>query len=753
MVTLQELRDLRLGKLGTAVSHWEQMVRKLTALAQGGDGGANAADFAAKAKTADWKGDNATVTKAFTTKTAQQFTDILTEARSIHAVLRDAHTALTGHQRSLTSAVDRWHAEKISFDSGGRAHGGTRHADNSATVEQVPPERLQAATTEIAAILEAASETDRIASRALHRHARSTHDFDETGYRSLKDADRAQGLADLNAALQLAGKGPDMTDAELQRFNTLVRQHRDNPAFAENFATRLGSVGSLELWRELAGGPHEGPRAGRARAELLADTQKFLGTTLATASHGTSPAMTAWKSGVIAAGDDRIGAYGPYGFQVSSALMRHGTWDTGFLTSYGTRLIEFERSDPGYGGTKNLWSLSPQQQLDYPRSDSPLTAGDPMHGFLQALSHNPEASLDFFHGHSGGKNGLHEIPNFDYLVDKSPERNHPRVWPTDFDGKTPGYEHLGHALESATLGYPPDVMNPQKPDLDTAQQIQERKLRLSLMDRVINYYDSSDVIEKHDGIQPSLGRMAAGHVDSLNYSVANFGSSGEESGRDRVYGADRYHLRDFERGASRSFVRALATDPEAYETLSAAQQLYGTSMMAAADNTTDAKRIGIQNVYMHGALDEVRSEAIGKEFADDAEMRNHELEKQAAWRGYVTSAVVGAGVGVGTALVAGTGVGAILIPVAIETVGGAVETHVETQTMDWLKANEHDNSAEAIKSMDDAHIAGENRAMIPLLAWAKSNGLSADEIADLSTKAETQYVTGGRLTDTDNGRR
>ncbi|MER7830983.1 hypothetical protein [Streptomyces sp. NPDC095602] len=750
MVNLQELQDLRLGKLGTAVSHWEQTVRKLTALAHGDDGGVNAADFAAKARAADWKGDNATVTKAFTTKTAAQFTDILTEARSIHAVLRDAHTALAGQQRALKAAVDRWRGEKIHFDIQGRAHGVARHADNSSSVEPVPPERLQVAATEIAAILEAASEADRIASRALYRHARSTHDFDETGYRSLKDADRVQGLADLKAALQLAAKGPEMTDAELKRFNTLIRQHRDNPAFAENFATRLGSVGSLELWRDLAGGPHRGPRPGNARADLLADTQKFLGTTLATASHGTSPAMASWKSGVIAAGDDRLGAYGPYGFQVTSALMRHGTWDTRFLTSYGTKIIEFERSNPGHGGTKNLWNLSPQQQLDYPRNASPLTAGDPMHGFLQALSRNPEASLDFFHGETGGRNGLHLISNFDYLVDKSPESELPRVWPTDFNGKTPGYEYLGHALEAATLGYPHDAANPQAPTLGTSQDAKERESRLTLMDRLVGYYGSSDTIDAQDGIRPSLARMAAGHIDSLNYSVANFGGSGEPSGRDEVYEKDRYHLKDFDRGASRSFLRALASDPDAYETMSAAQQLYATSMMASTGDATDAALIGTQSVYMHGALDEARSEAIGKEFADDAERQNLELQKQAAWRSYVTSAVVGAGVGVGTALVTGTGIGAILVPVAIETIGGAVETQMETQMMDWLQANQYDNSAKAIESLDDARTAGENRAMIPLLAWAESEGLTKQEVNSLSRTAETEYGNGRDFTDTDN---
>ncbi|MFV2118731.1 hypothetical protein ACE14D_09885 [Streptomyces sp. Act-28] len=750
MVTLQELQDLRLGRLGTAVSHWEQMVRKLTALAQGGDGGVNAADFAAKAKAADWKGDNATVTKAFTTKTAAQFTDILTEARSIHAVLRDAHMALAGQQRALKAAVDRWRGENITFDGQGRAHRVVRHADNSSPDQEVAPERLQTAAGEIASIVEAASETDRIASRALRRHAKSTHDFDETGYRGLKDADRAQGLADLNAALRLAAKGPEMTDVELQRFNTLIQQHRDNPAFAENLATRLGAKGTLELWRELAGGPHEGPRADRLRAELLADTQKHLGTTLATASHGTSPATTAWKNGIIAAGDDRLGDNGPYGFQVTSALMRHGTWDTRFLTSYGTKLIEFERSDPGSGGTRNLWSLSPQQQLDYPRNASPLTAGDPVNGFLQALAHNPDASLVFFGGETGGTKGLLHLDNFDYLVDSS--ESTARVWPTDFDGKTPGYTYLGNALESATLGYPHDAVNPQTPALDTRQQVLEREARLALMTRVVEHYEASDVIDKQDGIRPSLARMAAGHIDSLNYSIDNFGDSGDQTGRDDLYGEDRNHLKDFGRNSSGAFLRALASDQDAYETVSAAQQLYGTSMMAAAGNTADAESIGKHSVYMHGALDEARSEAIGKEFADDATRRNLELQKQAAWREYVTTAVVGAGVGLGTALVTGTGVGALLVPVAIETVGSAVETHVQTQMMDWLEANKYNNSAEAVESLDDARDAGERRAMLPLLAWAETQGLSEQEVRELRDGAEGKYQDGRGFGDTDDGR-
>ncbi|MEU3633620.1 hypothetical protein [Streptomyces fradiae] len=238
----------------------------------------------------------------------------------------------------------------------------------------------------------------------------------------------------------------------------------------------------------------------------------------------------------------------------------------------------------------------------------------------------------------------------------------------------------------------------------------------------------------------------------LNYSIDNFGDSGDQTGRDHLYGLDRYRLADFGRSESGAFLRALASDADAYETVSAAQQLYGTSMMAAAGDATDAQTIGKHSAYMHGALDGARSEAIGKEFADDAARRNLELQKQAAWREYVTSAVVGAGVGMGTALVTGTGVGAILIPVAIETVGGAVETHVQTQMMDWLEANKYSNSAEAVASLDDAREAGEKRAMIPLLGWATSEGFSKQEVTDLRDGAESKYGASRDFSDTDDGR-
>ncbi|MFE9013716.1 hypothetical protein [Streptomyces cyaneofuscatus] len=75
MVTFQELNDLRLGKLQAAVTDWQAMIDKLVKVADGGGGAVSAADMDRKAKAADWKGQNATVTKDFVTVTAREFGD------------------------------------------------------------------------------------------------------------------------------------------------------------------------------------------------------------------------------------------------------------------------------------------------------------------------------------------------------------------------------------------------------------------------------------------------------------------------------------------------------------------------------------------------------------------------------------------------------------------------------------------------------------------------------------------------------
>ncbi|MCX4823652.1 hypothetical protein OG883_28015 [Streptomyces sp. NBC_01142] len=763
MVTCQELQDLNLGKLNTAVTQWQQMLNKLVTLADGGDGGINAADLERKANAADWKGDNATVTKAFTTTTARQFDDVVTEARSIHKILQEAHTNLKKNQDDLKTTIDKWSKKNVYIDAkGGAMYAGPPREVEGGPKEQPSQEVVDTAAAEVGRILDAANETDRIAARALRKHAQSTYDFDEKGYTGLKDADAQQGIEDADAMVKLAGKGDGLTDTELKHFNEIAKYHRDNPAFAERFATKLGPEGTLEFWRSLADpGRGRTPDPDGDRAKLLAKVQDNLGITLANATQSHTRDMQEWKDRMIELGDDPVKSRSgipsaPYGFQVLGPLMTEGKWDTAFLNKYGEKLLDFERTsdDPVLGGPEQLWEnrFNPAQ-LSYPPGETKPDS-DPVANLMEALGHNPEASLQFFNGSSGkgGKDDLPEMTNWDYLVNK--DGDGARAWPADEDGKSTGYKYLGHALESGTLGYAYDDKSPSIPPMNTEGEKAARDERTLLMDRVVDHYKSADVIDKQDGIRDSLANMAAGHIDSLNYSMGDWGGTGEASGRDGMYGAETSRLHDFGETSSTGFLRALASDKDSYETVSTAQQVYGASSMAAqGDNRDDAMNAGLKSVRMHGLLDEARAEAIGKEFADDKSQKNLELEKQGEWRKFAAEAAIGVGVGVATAMVVPTGGAALIaVPIAIETIGGAANTQVSVNTLQWLKDHEFENHDDAVEGIAKAKYDGTRNAMTPLLNYAEEHGIKGKEFEPWAGKAESNYNNGGKMGDTDDAR-
>ncbi|MEU4684820.1 DUF6571 family protein [Streptomyces xinghaiensis] len=758
MMTPQQLSDLHLGKLGTAASEWRVMVGKLEKLAGGGDGGISAADLRRKAEAADWQGDNATVTRKFVGVTARQFDDILTEARSVQKVLLDAHTRLKKHKADMSEAITRWAKQNIYInDKGGAVPAVPPPAvAGEAKVEPPTQAELDSAAAEIGRILNAASEVDRIAARALRQHARSAYDFNETGYKGLADADRRQGIADADTLLKLAAKRDGMTLDELKFFNETAARQRDNAAFAERFVTKLGAEGTLQFWRSLAD-PGHGDTPSGERAKILARVQDNLSLTLATASHGDSPAVREWKSGIIAAGENRMGHPGlmsaPYGFQVMSSLMGKGKFDSGFLDDYGNKLLEFERSqrvDPEW-----LWdNAAYAAQLSYP-PDAKNPSVDPVAGFLESLGHNPQASLEFFNGSSGGGPGQgspDQLSNWDYLVGGGEDA---REWPMNEDGEPAGYEKLGHALESATLGYAYDDRSPAAPPLRTDADLEARDARTALMDRVVGHYKGPEVVDAQPGVRESLTRMASGHIDSLNYSVDNWGGAGELNGRDELFGAEKHRLRDFGMMESVGFLRALASDKDSYDTLSAAQQVYGTSAMAAqGDDQEHAINAGLHSVIMHGLLDESRSEAIGEEFADDEAAKNKALEKQAEWRKLGASTAIATTLGVGAAVIAPpVGAAAVVaVPLAFGSAQGIGDTRFATDTIDWLEERGYDNDAEALEGINQAKDQGQKNAVLPLLNYAEVHGMDSDEVRSLTGEAATAYGKGNKLTDTDDVR-
>lgn len=747
-LTVQDLNDLRLGTLKTAVDDWRTMAGKLERLAAGGGGDVGAADLRKKADAADWKGANATVSRQFVTKTAAQFADAAAEAKSVLGLLSGAHTDFTKHKQDLRTAIDEVAKQNIYVNDNGNVSNASPPGAvaGNADIHRPSQEELDAAQHRITKILAEATETDRIVARALRALAKDKYDFTDKGPDSVEEADREQGQADARYWEKEIAKGHvgDWSKEKLARFNEMLTEQRDNPGFTETFATGLGADGTLQFWRDLAappGGAVEGDKA-----ELLAHVQDNLGMALANASHSDSPAMETWKKDLIAAGGktfpvDPAMPMGPNGFQVMSSLMHKGTFDSDFLHDYGQAMLKYERTYPG--DPEVAWRDT--TSLTYPPTGS---ANDPVSGFMDALGHNPAEALDFFDESTG--QGDDRMSNFDYLVGHG---DGARQWPVGDDGKPIGYDRLGHALESATLGYAYDDKAPHLPPLNTEAQIHAREERLDLVSKVMGNYDSAEVIDKQPGIGNSLAKIAAGNIDSLNYSMGDWGGSGELADRDGLFNNDKSHLRDFGGPATQDFLRAVASDGDAYETVSAAQQVYGSSLMAGQDNRNDALDAGLHSVSMHGLLDEARIEAIGHEYGDVEGAVNRELEKQGEWRNFVAGAAIGVGVGVASEVVVPVGaVAAVAVPLGFESVGGAVETAMGTNTIDWLHEHEYNNDQHAIRSIEDAQDKGARNAMTPLLNYADDQHMTPHEVRDLTREAQSAYLAGGSQSDTDDAR-
>ncbi|MCI0385055.1 hypothetical protein [Streptomyces sp. CNQ085] len=100
-LTFTDLYGVSFSGLSGAVSDRESVVTGLDELADDARTG-----MASKAEKADWKGENASVTKPFVRRTAREFGDAAAQAKSIRNVLRDAHADLRSVQADLIKEVE-----------------------------------------------------------------------------------------------------------------------------------------------------------------------------------------------------------------------------------------------------------------------------------------------------------------------------------------------------------------------------------------------------------------------------------------------------------------------------------------------------------------------------------------------------------------------------------------------------------------------------------------------------------------------
>ncbi|MER7199351.1 hypothetical protein CG723_15200 [Streptomyces sp. CB01635] len=604
-MTAQELSNLRLGTLDTAVSDWETMSKRLDTLSTGGHGEVSAKDLEAKANEADWKGVNATVSREFVTKTAVEFQDVAGEAASVLGILKDAGAAFKQHKTDLRTAESDLTKRNLHVD----AKGGVvrQEASGAAGVGGIhaTDEEIEVAQHRITRILWEASETDRIAARALRKLAKSKYDFTGDGPQGLKEADARQGKEDAEYWAKRIKEGDvkDWSDADLRRYNETLKNQRDNPGFTETFATTLGADGTLQFWRDLAAPP--GGAVDGDRAKILAEVQDNLSMSLANATHSDSPAMETWKREVVAAGDKPFPIQGlpmgPNGFQVMSSLMGKGKFDGDFMHDYGNAMLKYEREYPG--DPKVAWRDS--TNLNYPPTDEP---NDPVAGFMEGLGHNPEASLKFFDDSTtvDGK----KLDNWDYLVAKGDDA---REWPLGDDGNPIGHDALGHALESATIGVPyGSDATPPKHSAESAE----------LVNRIVQEFGTNPEQLDDSPMSDSFGNITAEYMrdvqDGLNGEggIATYGSN-----------ANLEALADD--GTLKRFLGEVGKDPDAYGAIINSQQAVSTELINGAfhdrDKLGDQLMFEVNNRVSPGAeiagiMADSRTQAVyDQKIAEDAE--------------------------------------------------------------------------------------------------------------------------------------
>ncbi|MFJ6103991.1 hypothetical protein ACIQHY_23655 [Streptomyces sp. NPDC092359] len=765
MLTFDNVYQAPLDKMKSAADDWSTMKGKLDKLAEDAR-----TTMAAKARDDYWRGVNAEVTKPFVDKTAKEFDDASKAADGIHKVLLDGYNAFKKAKDDLKTIVETdAPAKRFRVTSSGKVEAveplsqtkdqGMRHDPDFRMMVSQEIADIEAMQRRIDAIVETCDDADESCSNALKANITGDrNNFSAPKYGSL-DAEEAQRAADL------AKKGRDISHEELVRLNELLADNSGSKEFSRTFYDHLGPKGALEFFGQLSTDTYEYSKVDKERLADVQALQKNLGLNLATATQGGDGWTDKWSADMRKLGTERIplAKYDnnpAYGYQLLGGIMRYGDYDKKFLVPIAEHVTQLHAKDPylfadskplGGGWLKNQYNPSGVNGSGF----------DPMISMLEALGHSPEAAKDFFSkdptsynkdGSVGGtvdldpkKNGnqqgyLDYFQNKDYEFFPDIDGHHP-----DDAEKSLAYmpDALGHALEAATTGHGWDDPNPQ---------LHRDEKSAEIMKQVIDSYGTStELREQHKPLMDSLGRMGAAYIDDLNYSMMNFGGTGDAYNRDELFGnsSDGSKRTDFGFTPTLEFMKAVAGDEDAYKSLSAAQQVFEASGIKVLEgDRDDAMTFAKNSSLVHGVLDESRVTQIAEDFKDDEDKKNLKLEQQAEWRKSAVSGGVAAVVGVGSAILLGPAAGVVaatVVPIVVESVGSTVSTSYASGTLEYLKDNEFKNDDEARVSIGSTREAGRSSAMNPLLNYAEAAGLTEAERRALLEDARGAYLDGEQL--------
>ncbi|MFJ7492336.1 hypothetical protein ACIQZB_13975 [Streptomyces sp. NPDC097727] len=697
MLKFEDIVDAPVGKLKTAADDWSKMVTDLDRLADDAHDG-----MKVKADKAEWEGVNAGVTKAFIGKTANEFKDAAAEAKGVKQILEDAHTAIKKAKDELIRIRDdEGPAAGIHVDAKGKVTARHPLEKSGMSPNQDPDyhdlllqqkKAIEAWQKKIDLIVDNCNDTDVAFKNALEANVTGGRDFSAPKYKNLDQEEAARAAA-------LAAKGRDITHTELQALNELLHDNGKSPEFSKNFYEKLGPEKSLAFFGQLSTDTFHYPDVDKQRLKDVQDLQKNLGLNLATASHDKN--FTAeWGPQLRKLGTEQIplSKYdnnGPFGYQLLGGIMRYGNYDAKFLNPIAEHVAQLHQKNPDMFRGNSLVTIPGKNPFN--PSGVNGSGFDPTVSMLEALGHSPDASKRFFsdqptaYNEDGtvnkgatadlGKRDGVAIENYlDFFGNEK--------WQNfgDVDTHTPkemerslSYmpDALGHALEAATLGYPaghPDASFVR--DGDNA----------GIMRDVMEKYSDAKLLKTQESLSDSLGAMGAGYIDDINWAMDKskedsvFAPSGNREGH--LDFSDTLDSNSNGREITRKFLGAMGHHPDAYASLSAAEQIYTSSALEAQVgkdgeiDTGDVRRTVKIGAAVQGMLDQSRADQV----VDDGVKAHEEYEKAAAkrsgWAEFGGTAALGAGVATAAFFLPAApviGAGALLVPMFTDVATGAAE--------------------------------------------------------------------------------
>ncbi|MDL5204301.1 hypothetical protein [Streptomyces sp. ALI-76-A] len=741
MLKYEDVIDAPVAKLKAAADDWSEMAGKLDKLAT------DAADgMKAKADSAAWEGVNAGVTKAFIDKTAKEFADAAAEAKGVQRILEEGYAAIKKAKDDLVNIRDHeGPAAGIRVDANGKVTArnplsespAARHDPDYSQFLGEERRNIESWQKRIDLIVDNCNDTDLALKNTLEANVTDRKDFSAPTYTKLDQEEAARAAA-------LAAKGRDITHAELQQLNELLKDNSSSVEFSKGFYEKLGPEKSLAFFGQLSTDTYEYGKVDPERLKDVQELQKNLGLNLATASHDKE-FTDKWGPGLRKLGTERIPLAkhdygGPFGYQLLGGIMRYGNYDAKFLNPIAEHVAQLHQKDP-YRFADNKVVNSPFKNPFNPSGVN--GAGyDPATAMLEALGNSPEAAKKFFADPPTGYNEDGTV-NHGATVDLGKNKDGERIdnyldffgnekWESFPDVNSLDQKELeasldqmpdalGHALEAATLGYPAG-----HPDAGVVRDADNA----AVMQKVMEKYgaDPGLLKEHHEAMADSLGVMGAGYIDDINWALA-------KNDPDSVFAPGKNpdgHL-DFAdtadgngRGIVRGFLSTLGQHPDAYATVSTAEQVYTRSVLEGTVGpdgkiSEGAARATVRvGAEVQGMLDQSRADQV-----EATNLKTHEdyekaVAKRSGWIEFGATAGIAAGVAF-LPVTAAVGTAAVLIPLATDTASGAAE-QVIGQMIGDVSDKSVDEHKEKIEELTDEErmaifSAGEALAEAPMEAF------------------------------------